>query len=108
MDELPPPWVALPGLTAGDSANQGYAEMYVTLSWLPFWQSLTLDEKARYLNRWSASPEWRDAIALRYDHEGFDAETDTREADECANARRQGASVAKLSLWDWLRWRGPR
>ncbi len=108
MDDLPPPWVALPGLTANDPANQGAAEAYVALNWLPFWQSLGPDGKARYLDRWSASPEWRDAIALRYDHEGFDVEADAREADEWADARRQAASVGKPSLWDRLKGGGRR
>ena len=100
MDDLPPPWVAIPGLTAGDPANQGFAETYIVLNWLPFWQSLPPDEKAHYLDRWSASPEWREAIAFRYDHEGFDAEADAREADEWANARRQADSVRKRSFLD--------
>lgn len=104
MDDLPPPWIALPGLTADDPANQGAAETYVGLNWLPFWQSLTPDGKARYLDRWSASSAWREAIALRYDHEGFDAEADAREADEWADARRQAASVRKTSLWDRFGW----
>ncbi len=100
MDDMPPPWIALPGLAADDPANQGAAETLVALNWLPFWQSLGPAEKARYLDRWSASPEWREAIALRYDHEGFDAEADAREAKEWAHARRQAAaSAGKRSLW---------
>lgn len=106
MDELPPPWVAVPGLTAADPANQGQAEAYIGLNWLPFWRSLNLDDKARYLDRWSASLEWREAIAFRYDHKGFDVEADAREAEEWANAHRQDAPVKKPSLWDRLRGRG--
>ena len=82
MDELPPPWVAIPGLTTDDPATQGLAEVYIDLSWLPFWQSLTVDGKTQYLDRWSASPEWRETIAFRYNHDGFDAEADAREAEE--------------------------
>ncbi len=91
MDELPPPWVAIPGLSADEPANQGLAETYIVLSWLPFWLSLDADGKARYLDRWSASTEWRDAIAFRYDHEGFDADADARDAKEWADARRRAA-----------------
>lgn len=108
LGDLPPPWIALPGLTVDDAANQGLAETYVALSWLPFWRSLAPDGKARYLDRWAASPEWRAAIALRYDHEGFDAELDAHEANEWANARRQTAPVGKRSFWDWLRRHGVR
>ena len=88
MDGLPPPWVAVPGLTADYPANQGVAETHIVLSWLPFWQSLPGDEKARYLDFWSASPGWREAIAFRYDHVGFDAEADALEAETWAKGRR--------------------
>lgn len=108
MDDLPPPWVAVPGLTAAEPANQGLAETYIDLNWLSFWQSLTPDGKALYLDRWSASPEWRAAIALRYDQEGFDVEADAREADEWATARRQAVPVKERSLWNRLRGSGPR
>lgn len=87
MDDIPPPWIALPGLTPGEPANQGVAETYIVLTWLPFWLSLLPDGKARYLDRWSASPEWREAIAFRYDHVDFDAAADAREADTWADAR---------------------
>ena len=107
MDDLPPPWIALPGLTTTDTTNQGLADVYITLSWLPFWRSLTFDGKARYLDRWSASPEWREEIAFRYDHQGFDAGADAREAEQWANARRHAAPV-KRRLRDRLRWGGTR
>ena len=103
MDEQPPPWVAVPGLTADDPANQGMAETYIRLNWLPFWQSLSSDEKARYLDRWSASPGWRDAIAFRYDREDFDVEADAREAAEWAKVHPQHATGKKPSLWDRLK-----
>ena len=102
MDDLPPPWVAIPGLTVDDPANQGMAEAYISLNWLPFWQQLRPDEKARYLDRWSTSSEWRDAIAFRYDHEGFDAEADARDAAEWADARRSPARRQRPSLWTRL------
>ena len=80
MDELPPPWVAVPDLQPDDPATQGMAEAYVVLNWLPFWQTLAADGKAAYLDRWQASPEWRAAIALRYDWDGIDLEDEAREA----------------------------
>lgn len=108
LEDMPPPWIALPELTVDDAANQGLAETYVALSWLPFWRSLAPDGKASYLDRWAASPGWRAAIALRYDQEGFNAEADTREAEQWVNARRQTAPAGRGSLWNWLRRRGGR
>ncbi|WP_419729851.1 hypothetical protein [Lichenicola sp.] len=103
MDDLAPPWIALPGLTTAASTNQGLAETYIVLTWLPFWRLLTPVGKAGYLDRWSASPEWREAIALRYDHEAFDADADAREAREWAIAQRQAAPTGKSSSWDRLK-----
>ena len=80
-DEYPPPWIALPDLLPTDSTNQGMAETYIKLNWLPFWQSLSAEAKATYLDRWQASPEWRSAIAEAYDLDVEDMEEDARESE---------------------------
>ena len=95
----PPPWIALPGLSPDEPANQGAAEAYVVLTFRPFWGALTAEAKAAYLDHWDASPEWRAAIAFNYDHEGFDIEADARDAQAWAAAHPLSARP-----W-WAFWR---
>lgn len=85
--EPPPPWVAAPYLLPTDPATQGAEAAYVDLTFLPFWKTLSLDQKADYLNRWSASEDWRHAIAEAYDHVGIDLEAEAREAEAWAAAQ---------------------
>ena len=99
MDEFPPPWVALHDLTPDDAANQGVAEAYIVLNWYPFWRSLTPSQKASYLDRWHASPDWRDAIAARYD-----ADPDTLAEEAKEDARILEDRGLKQHPW-WKLWR---
>lgn len=86
MNVYPPPWIALPDLSPDDPATHGMAEAYVVLTWLPFWQTLSADAKAEYLDRWQASAEWRTAIATRYDADPAELEQEAREAAEWLEA----------------------
>ncbi len=83
--EPPPPWIALPGLSPDDPCNQGAGEAYIVLEFLPFWTALTATQKANYLDRWSASTAWREAIAERYDSD-LDIEADAADAEAWAAA----------------------
>lgn len=102
MDEPPPPWIAIPTLRPDDPATQGEAEAYLVLEWLPFWSALDAPRKAAYLDRWRATPEWRDAIALRFDRDGFDLEEDLRESEEMLK-RRRAEETDRPSWSRWLR-----
>jgi len=69
-------WRVFPDLTADEVHNQGAVDGYIEHEWLPFWKGLSEAQKADYLDRYAATPEWREAIAFRYEWEGFDADGD--------------------------------
>lgn len=102
MEEAPPPWVALPELDPWNPATHGLPEVYVTLTWLPYWTTLTLDEKADYLDRWNASQEWRYAIDLKYEWKGIDLEAEAREATKWREADVDDRPRRVRSLFDRL------
>lgn len=76
MDEPAPMWIVFPDLGAEEVHNQGAVDGYIEYIWLPFWQTLSEDEKAAYLDKYRATPDWRDNIAERYEWEGYDADGD--------------------------------
>ncbi|WP_260597541.1 hypothetical protein [Sphingomonas endolithica] len=80
MSEPPPFWIVFPSLGVADGATQGAEEAYLDLEWLPFWSGLDDVAKDSYLDRWNAPKEWREEIAERYDHPGFDVEEDSRDS----------------------------
>lgn len=96
MTETPPVWIAFPELTPEDSLNQGAGARYIDFDWLPFWMSLSAPEKEAYLDRWNASPEWREVIHERFDEPSFDMEEDMRESEEWL---RNHPPKPKASLW---------
>jgi hypothetical protein len=84
--EPPPPWIAMPALSPDDPANQGAGEAYIVLEFLPYWCGLSVAQKAAYLDRWNASPQWREVIAERYDSD-LDIEADAEDAAAWAEAQ---------------------
>ena len=58
--DVVPPWVAF-GQTDAFVSNwrQGNNEYWWHNEWLPFWHALSLKQKESYLQRHSASDEWR-------------------------------------------------
>ena len=76
MDEPLPMSIAFPDLAADDVHNQGAVDGYIEYIWWPFWQTLSDDEKGAYLDRHQASADWREAIAERYEWDGFDEDGD--------------------------------
>ena len=104
MAEPPPPWVAFPSLGPALPPTQGAEEAYIDMDWLPFWSALRADEKAAYLDRWQASPDWREAIELRYGQPGFDVTRDARESAAWAEEHRSDAKhqSSRFTRW-WLR-----
>ena len=74
-------------------------EAYVVLTFLPFWKGLSAGQKADYLDRWNASAEWREAIAFKYDHTGFDIEADARDSEAWAAAHPLPARRPWWAFW---------
>lgn len=100
MEEPPPPWIVFPSLGPDSSLTQGAEEAYVDLEWLPFWSALTPDEKAAHLDRWDASPDWREAISMRYDQLGFDIAEDAADSARWAEQhRRPTRRPSRLAKW---------
>jgi len=99
MDDLPPPWIALPDLDPQEPATHGLAEAYVAMNWLPFWQGLSAQDRAAYLDRWNASPEWRQVIAERYEGDGIDWADEARVAAEWRAAHVDEAPRRKWRFW---------
>lgn len=81
LSELLPPSVVFPDLKTWDSRNQGLVEAYIDLNWLPFWNGLSLEEKAAYLDRWQVSEEWRREIAECYDADPEELAAEARESE---------------------------
>jgi hypothetical protein len=102
MDEVAPPWIALPDLDPHEPATQGMPEAYIMLNWLPYWRTLSGPEKAAYLDRWTASAEWRRVIADRYDGGGedIDWEDEARVAAEWRAAHVDAKPKARWRFWD--------
>ena len=100
MDEVPPPWIALPGLDPYEPATHGLPEVYLDLNWLPFWRTLTPEQKTEYLDRWKASPKWREAIASLYEGEDIDWAEEAR----CEAEGRSKLPEREAKLPWWRRW----
>lgn len=104
MDEPPAPWVAIPGLSPNDPATQGEAAAFYDLHWVPFWMTLGAEQKAAYLDRWHAAPEWRDAIARKYDGDGLDLAEDLQDSEEALERyKAERASRSMLKRWFGVR-----
>ncbi len=93
MAEAPPPWIVFPDLHPNDPATQGVEEAYIDLEWLPFWRSLGDQQREDYLRRWTATVEWREVIAERFEPESFDVEDDARDSAAWSQSRRSRSAV---------------
>jgi hypothetical protein len=88
MTRLPdaaPPWIAFPDIKADEFSQyvkQGATEVWFDQVWLPFWSSLSAQEKRSYLKQYQASPEWSAAIRFVCDGgETVDMAEDARESE---------------------------
>ena len=86
-----------------EPATHGMPEVYIGLSWWPYWNTLTPGEKALYLDRWNASEEWRSAIKGLYDPQDIDWEAEAREADEWRAANVKDRQPRRWWQW-WRSW----
>lgn len=59
-EEQQPPWVAFPGYDTASIFWRQEGEPWAQHVWLPFWSSLSEDERKRYLKEWEAPQEWCD------------------------------------------------
>ena len=66
--EIEPPWVAYPEQEPWWGGwRQGNGEAWLREVWIPFWKTLGPKERRVYVEKWQASPEWREyLIALGY------------------------------------------
>jgi hypothetical protein len=81
----PPPWKAFPEIQPDELVahlRQGAAEPWFDQEWRPFWASLDEGQRERYLQHWSASPAWRDAMMVFDVDPDLDLEADARESEE--------------------------
>ncbi len=69
-------WRVFPNLRAEEVHNQGVVDGYIDSIWWPYWKSLSEQEKSVYLDKYLASPEWRENIAERYEWDGLDEHGD--------------------------------
>ena len=59
--ELLPPWVAFPSMFQGCPRwNQGYEEDYCCNYWMPYWKSMSEEERNAYYTKHNAPQAWID------------------------------------------------
>jgi hypothetical protein len=66
--ELPPPWIRYPGTDPWWGGwRQGESEAWLLETWLPFWQALTAEQRASYLERWPApDADWHTYLTVHW------------------------------------------
>jgi hypothetical protein len=98
-----PPWVAFTYLEPDlfpRYVTQGETEWWYDAIWRPFWTSLTDTQKARYLDRWNASPGWRDALRSLDELNAIDLGADALESDlYLGEMRRKRAKHVRPGFW---------
>lgn len=108
LNSCPPPWKAFPDIPPADLVaylKQGVTEAWFDKRWRPFWNSLNDEQRDQYLQHWSASPAWRDALSIFSDHEGLDLATEWKEFEQDLR-RREAQASSTPSFWQRL-WRRP-
>jgi len=58
-DEVDPPWVEYPGFPPADGFWRQSGEAWLNHVWRPYFDALTADEQASYLERWKVPDDWR-------------------------------------------------
>jgi hypothetical protein len=68
--EITPPWIAFPDSDELEGAwggwRQGYGEGWLDGVWLPFWHRLSDAEQHAYVDKWKASPGWREYLLVHW------------------------------------------
>lgn len=85
LTACPPPWEAFPEIQPDDLVahlRQGAAEPWFDREWRPFWASLDGEQRELYLQHWSASLAWREAMSVFDVDPDLDLEADARESEE--------------------------
>lgn len=59
-DEIEAPWIKYPGYPPGDTFWRQSGELWFSLLWLPYWQSLDAQQQTDYLNKYNVPDVWRD------------------------------------------------
>lgn len=59
--ELLPPWIVFSNIFEGSPRwNQGIEEDYCIKHWMPYWKSLDIVSKERYLQKYNCKLEWKE------------------------------------------------
>ena len=101
LNGVPPPWQIFPEIAPTELEaylKQGVTEAWFDQHWRPFWGSLTESQRARYLDHWSASPAWREAMGIFTAHADIDLAADAAESEEYLE-RWRAKNPVKLPLW---------
>ena len=101
LDGSPPPWVVFPEIAPEELAahlRQGTTEVWFDQYWRPFWASLTESQRAQYLEHWSASPAWKEALGIFTAHVGVDLAADAAESEEYLK-RWRAENPVKRPFW---------
>jgi hypothetical protein len=111
FDACPAPWTQFPFIAPEMLARyltQGETEWWFDEVWRPFWDPLTSAQKDRYLNHWSATPAWREALEVFEQPSDFDVDADARESEiYLAERERERATQEQPSLLKRLFGRKP-
>jgi hypothetical protein len=68
--EMKPPWMLFPRLkpeTFAHDTGQGLLEAWYEPIWLPYWRSLSEEQKKQYFQYWNATRAWESEIRLACD-----------------------------------------
>jgi len=101
LNASPPPWQVFPEIVPTELEaylKQGVTEAWFDQHWRPFWGSLTESQRARYLDHWSASPDWREALDIFTADPGVDLAADAAESEEYLT-RWRAENPERPSLW---------
>ncbi|MFA6066767.1 MAG: hypothetical protein WC707_06320 [Candidatus Babeliaceae bacterium] len=73
MQEINPPWIQHPEFPPYDCFWRQSGEFWYLDVWLPYWRSLSEEEKKHYLEKWNAPEEWlRHYDVTDFDPDWFD------------------------------------
>ncbi len=57
-EEIEPPWITFPW-SQPVGWNQGYQQIYQENVWIPFYNSLSREQRFGYIEKWNAPEDWR-------------------------------------------------
>jgi hypothetical protein len=64
--DMVPPWEAFPQYDSYSGFWKQGGEFWIAQAFAPFWKALNDGQKAAYIEKWQASPEWREWLELGF------------------------------------------